>query len=93
MSRFSYFVRPDMVRRDVKMDRQMLYLIRSGMVRAMIPIQLDQDTAKSKETKHMKKEKKVKVRRINRNTKKWREFRKRFSWVEDLLEKDSGEGG
>ena len=63
-----------MVRGDVKMDRQLIYLVRSGMVRATIPVQ---DTTK-KQVKQVKKaEKKVKVRRINRNTKKWREFRKR----------------
>jgi len=67
------------------LDRQLIYLVRSGMVRAMILTQPTQDTAKSKETKQVKKEKKVKVRRVNRNTKKWKEFKERFAWVEEML--------
>jgi len=63
------------------------------MVRAMILTQPIQDTAKSKEARQVKKEKKVKVRRINRNTKKWREFKKRFVWVEDLLSRSEEGGG
>jgi len=57
------------------------YFVKSGMLRLMV--EENTATVKSKETRRVRKKKKVSKRKED----KWEELRKRFAWVGDLLEK------
>ena len=67
------------------MNRQTIYLIKTGILKPSVPILEVKSNNEQKQ--------KRKVKRINRNTKKWREFKKRFVWVEDLLSRNEEGGG
>ena len=86
-------------------DNQIKYLLRTGILRG-IPTtaqktdpqngdpQKNQQVKKQKEKKQKTqrtKKAKTKTAQKTKNTKAWKEFRKRFAWVNELLEKSERE--
>ena len=75
------------------MSNQIRYLLKTGILRGIPTAQESdpQEKSKSKKRKDKKtqrtKKAKNKTAQKTKNTKAWREFRKRFAWVNEMLEK------
>ena len=73
------------------MIRQLYYLYRSGIIRLSIKTEHKTKTetktkAKTKTKTKTKPETKAKAK-LKTKSKKWKEFKERFEWVEELLDK------
>jgi len=79
-------------------DNQIKYLLRTGILRGIPTTAQESDPQEKKQKQKEKKQKtqrtkkaKTKTSRKTKNTKSWKEFRKRFAWVNELLEKSERE--
>jgi len=76
-------------------DNQIKYLLRTGILRGIPTTAQESDPQEKKQKQKEKKQKTQRTKKAktktSRNTKAWKEFRKRFAWVNELLEKSERE--